>query len=75
MKKGSFNIHLVDLPSEVSKGKNQSDRVHLCDKSKGLSVVDAFLLREAFCNQTSPYDLVSNRCFYEYICIDDALND
>ena len=54
MEKGTFDIHLVDFPSEVSsKGKNQSNEVHLCNRGKGLSVVDSFLLREAFRDQMS----------------------
>lgn len=53
MKKGTFKIHLVDLTFEVSsKRKNQSSRVHLCNKRKCISLVDYFLLREVFHNQT-----------------------
>lgn len=53
MKKGTLNIYLVDLPSEAnSKGNNQSNRVHFYNRVKALSVVDVFLLREAFHNQT-----------------------
>ena len=62
MKKGTLNIHLVDLPSEASsKGKNPSNIVYLGKMEKGLSVVDAFLLREIFHNQTSL--MMLNRTF------------
>ena len=52
--KGTFSIHLLDFPSEGrNKGNNHLKRVHLCNRSKGISVVDAFLLRESFHDQTS----------------------
>ena len=53
MNKGTFNIHLVFFSYEVrSKGKDQWNRVHIWKRNKGFSVVDAFLLRESFHNQT-----------------------
>jgi hypothetical protein len=52
MKEGNFHIHLVDIPTEErGKGKNQSNIIHLSNRRKGLSVVDAFLLRKSFRNQ------------------------
>ena len=54
MEEETFNIHLVDFPSkESNKGKDQSNIVHLCNRIKCLNVVNAFLLRESFHNQTS----------------------
>ena len=47
-KKNTFNIHLMKCPSKISsKGKNQLNKVHFCNRGKGFSVVDAFQLREA----------------------------
>jgi len=46
----TFDIPLMYLPSKSSsKWKNQSKRIHLCDRGKGFNVVDAFLLRKPLC--------------------------
>jgi hypothetical protein len=52
MKEGTLHIHIVDLPSRTSyKGKNHSNIIHLCNRGKGLSVFDTFLLIKSLCNQ------------------------
>ena len=53
MKEITFNIHLMKHPSKTSsKGKDQLNKVHLCNRSKDLCVDDAFLFREALSDQT-----------------------
>jgi len=52
MKKYTFYIHLVDLPSKMSsKGENEVNKVQLCNRRKGLNVFDSFLLRKYFHDQ------------------------
>ena len=54
MNKFTFHIHLVNLPTKMSgKIKDQLDIIHLCDKIKGFSIIDAFLLRESLGDQMS----------------------
>ena len=54
MSKITFKIHLMKFTSKkIRKGKNQSNRVHLCRRDTGFSVVNAFLLRESLRDQTS----------------------
>ena len=48
MKKCTFHVHLVNIATKMSSKRNdQSDIIHLYDKRNGLSIVDAFLLRES----------------------------
>lgn len=53
MKSSTFNVCLVNRPfKESNKGKNKLNRIHLCNMSNGLSVVDSLLLRESFHKKT-----------------------
>jgi hypothetical protein len=75
MKKDTIHIHLVDLPFKMSsKGKNQLKKIHLCERGKGLSVVDAFLLRKSLCKKPS-FMMLNNTIRGKFSLVDPSTLD